>query len=245
MKVYCSTCGCEIKEEDVLGVGTFDGNIGKYAGNTFVSFTCPQCHKKKYQFVNENPFQKDRDPHVRIHPELNTDELVLSKRAALIDCNDIIDFHRELSHISSVDDFLQSCVKEKESDSSQVGLTITQPVDVYHLFSRLNGLQKKRLLVCLLNRKNQVVAWEFMGEGMSRPISYSPQEIFRTALLLEEEVNIILAQFQNGPLSPPTKKDVLRAKRLVKSGRILGIEILDFILIHREGFKSLEQMDLF
>lgn len=245
MKVYCSTCGSQIEEKDVLGVGTFDRDIGKYAGNTFVSFICPQCQKKKYQFVTENPFQKNADLHMSIHPELNNDELVLTKRTPLIGCNDIIDFHRDLSEIISVDDFLKSCKEKREAYSTQVGLTITQPVDIYNLFIKINGLSSKRLMVCLVNRKNQVVTWESLGEGMSRPISYSPQEIFRTAILIEEDVDIILAQNQRMELGPPSKKDILRTKRLVKSGRILGIEVLDFILIHQDGFQSFEQMDLF
>lgn len=245
MKVYCSSCGSEVEEKDVLGVGTFDSDIGKYAGNTFVSFICPLCHKKKYQFVTENPFRREEDFHVNIHPELNNQELVLTKRAPLINCDDIIDFHLELTEIASVDDFLQVCVKEKDLYTTQTRPTITQPVDIYNLFVQKNGFDYKRLMICLINSKNQVVTWETMGEGMSRPISYNPQEIFKTALLLEEDVDIILAQNRGIPMGSPSKKDILRTKRLIKSGRILGVEVLDFVLIHRDGFQSFEQMDLF
>ncbi len=246
MKVFCASCGTEIQEEDVLGVGTFDRDIGKYAGNTFVSFICPQCQRRKYQFVTENPFKSETGQEFSVHPELNADELVLSKRAARIDCNDIIDFHRNLTDIQSVDDFLQVCVREKDDYSSYVGMVISQPVDIYNLFVKYNGLNKDRLMVCLVDTQSRVVTWETRGEGMSKDISFSPQEIFQTALLLDEDVNIIIAHnsCQQRSSSSPSKKTILRTKRLVKAGRILGIEILDHILISPEGFQSFEQLDL-
>ncbi len=241
-KLICSTCGVEIQEQDVLGIGTFDKNIGKFAGLTVVTFRCSNCHQKEYQVVDHNPFTKTSE--INVHPELTPEEVVLVQREASISCNDQVDFFEQMKMIKTVDEFLVKCSQHRFEKMTHVGQEIQTPTDVYNLFVKYNGLDKKRMMVVFLDEESKLVSWELFGEGTTKRINFDPKNIFRTALLLPQQVSVILAHNHFTHISTPSKKDILRTKRLVKAGEILGIDFLDHVLIHQEGYKSFDQLNL-
>ena len=244
MKIFCSQCGAEVKEKDILGVGTFDQNIGKYAGTTFVTFECSSCHRKEYQLLSQNPFQKSRPNDVSEHPELTPEEVMISERQSNFEANDLIDFHCRLQEIETIKEFLTLCSIQRKVLVEDQGQIIKQPQDIYNLFLKYNDPEKKRLMIFLVDEDNRLLTWETIGEGTKQQVSFDPQVIFRLPILFKGEAAVILAQNINTAQNHPNKKDVLRTKRLVKAGEILGIEILDHVVIHKKGFFSFDELNL-
>lgn len=241
-KVFCSSCGREIQEQDVLGIGVFDKHIGKYAGLTVVTFICSSCHQKEYQVIDRNPFASIAE--ITIHPELTAEELMLVQREAGIHCNEQLDFYEAIQKIQTIDEFLIKCNQSRFERQTNVGQFVKTPTEVYNLFLKYNGLDKKRLMLMILDDESRLVTWELFGEGTNKRINFDPKTIFRTALLLPQKVSIILAHNHFTPLTNPSKKDILRTKRLVKAGEVLGVDFLDHVVIHQEGYKSFEQLNL-
>ncbi|AZR72696.1 hypothetical protein BBF96_04395 [Anoxybacter fermentans] len=241
-KLVCSTCGVEIQEQDILGIGTFDRNIGKYAGLTVITFRCSKCHQKEYQVIDHNPFSKINE--ISIHPELTPEEMMIVQREASINCDDQLDFYEAIKEIDTVEEFLIKCNLNRFEKLKKVGQIIQTPTDVFNIFVKYNGLDKKRMMVLFLDEENRLVTWELFGEGTNKPISFDPKNIFRTALLLPQKVSVILAHNHFTQLSTPSKKDILRTKRLVKAGEVLGVEFLDHVIIYEEGYKSFDQLNL-
>ncbi len=244
MKIFCSHCGVEVNERDILGVGTFDPNIGKYAGTTFVTFECPSCHRKEYQLLSQNPFPKSRVGDVSAHPELTQEEVILTQREPTITTNDLIDFYGHIEKVNTVKEFLTLCSVHRKVMVEDQGQTIARPRDVYNLFVKYNSLEQQRMMVLLIDEDNNLVTWDTLGDGSKEEISFEPRNIFRTPLMLKNDAAIILAHCIETIKSHPEKKDILRIKRLVKAGRILGIDIIDYIVIHKGGYYSFDQLNL-
>lgn len=244
MKIFCSQCGAEVRENDILGVGTFDKNIGKYAGTTFVTFECSSCHRKEYQLLSQNPFQKSKASDISVHPELTPEEVVLVQREPNISCNDLIDFHSQLSTVETIKEFLTLCSVQRKVMVEDQGQFIKEPRDVYTIFSKYNTMEQKRLMLLLVDDDNHLLTWDIMGEGTRQPISFEPQVVFRTAMIVKGETALILAQNLDTIQNHPSKKDILRTKRLVKAGEILGIDVLDHVIIHKGGFFSFDELNL-
>ncbi|MCK4260698.1 MAG: JAB domain-containing protein [Halanaerobiales bacterium] len=241
-KLNCTHCGGEIQKQDLLGIGTFDKNIGKYAGQTVVLFRCNKCHQKEYQVVDLNPFEDIVE--ITLHLELSSEEVFLAKREPSINCNDQLDFYESIQQISSVEEFLVKCNLNRFEKMTHVGQFVQSPTDVYNLFVKFNGLDKKRMMIFFLDEESRLITWELLGEGTNKRISYDPKLVFRTAMLLPKKASIILAHNHLNHLSNPSKKDILRTKRLVSAGEVLDVDFLDHVIILQEGFKSFEQLNL-
>lgn len=244
MKIFCSQCGAKIGEKDILGIGTFERNIGKYAGTTFVTFECSSCHRKEYQLLSQNPFQKKKPTEVSAHPELTPEEILLSQRETIIAADDIIDFYRQLKRVSTIKEFLALSATQRKDLTEDQGLLIKDPKDVYNIFTKYNDIDKKRLMILVVDAENHLLNWEVRGEGTKHPISFEPNIIFRMPLILKGEAALILAHNLASADQKPSKKDVLRIKRLVKAGEILGIDLLDNVVIHKGGYFSFDDLNL-
>ena len=230
LNVHCWRCGARINRDDFLGLGHFDQNIGKYKGKGFVAFNCPKCNKARYQILDDN-------------------FVTLNKRKGsscpddTIDLDQVIDFYQSLCQIKTIDTFLERCEIAAKTINPEVKKAILQPVDVYNLFCELNSSNLKRLMVLILDSNSHLITWEFLGETTGRPISFEPKTIFHTPFLMEEKVSVIIAQNLYKHFTQPTQKDILMTKRLIKAGKVLGVEFLDHIVIEENGFHSYDQLN--
>lgn len=233
LNVYCWRCGTKINEENVLGLGHFDQNIGRYRGKGFVAFNCPKCNKARYQILDANYTALQKSISKTLH----------SGSPEVIDIDQVIDFHKMLNEINTIDSFLEMCETTSRPISTEMKKPILQPADVYNLFIELNSYSLKRLMILTLDKDNYLVSWEFLGEGSNRPISFEPKTIFHTPFLLDEQVSIIIAQNLYTNFTQPTQKDIMMTKRLIKAGKIIGVEFLDHIVIEKNGYYSYDQLN--
>jgi DNA repair protein RadC len=226
LNVYCWKCGTRINEENILGLGYFSQQIGKYRGKGFIAFNCPQCKKERYQIL-----------------DVNLNAVSGNFSVDLIDINQVIDFYRVLKDVKTVENFLERCEASISSINSEIKRAILQPLDVYKLFAELNDANFKQLMILTLDKDNYLINCEFLGEGANRPVSYEPRTIFRVPLLMKEKTAVIIAENFNKHFTQPTQKEILMTKRLIKAGKILGIDFLDHIVIEDNGFHSYDQLN--
>ncbi|ACL69823.1 JAB domain-containing protein [Halothermothrix orenii] len=238
INVYCWRCGTKVSKKDILGLGHFDQQIGKYQGKKFIAFKCPKCKKARYQILDTDlfSFQKKTSQKFKNSPGVNNE--------AGIDIDQVIDFYKVLNDIDTVDNFLEKCEMASDTISTELDKPIVQPLDVYNLFCELNTTNDKRLMILTLDEDNYLITWEFLGEGTNKPIKLDPKTIFHTSFLLEEKTSVIIAENMNDNFTRPSQKDVLVTKRLVKAGKILGIDFLDHIVIEADGYHSYDQLNL-
>lgn len=95
--------------------------------------------------------------------------------------------------------------------------------------------------VCLyLNTKNQVIHQQTVFIGSLNASIVHPREVFKEALK-RSAASIIC--FHNHPSGDPTpsREDIDVTKRLSESGKVLGVELLDHIIIGDQSFISLKE----
>ena len=118
---------------------------------------------------------------------------------------------------------------------------IQDPKDAVELGKRfLEESDREQLLVCCLDAKNQPTAINVVSVGNLNSSIVHPREVFKPAIL-SNSASIIL--FHNHPSGDPTpsKEDTNITERLKESGKILGIELIDHIIIGDNSYCSLKE----
>ena len=110
-------------------------------------------------------------------------------------------------------------------------LTINGPEDVANFVaSDMAALEQEHLRVALLNTRNEVLSTEDVYIGNVNSSVVRPAEVFRPAI--RSNATSIIA-VHNHPSGDPTPSgaDVSITRDLVESGKMLGIELLDHLII--------------
>jgi DNA repair protein RadC len=93
---------------------------------------------------------------------------------------------------------------------------------------------------CLyLNRKNQVISLETISIGGLANALVHPREVFKPAVKRSAAAVILIHNHPSGDPTP-SKEDINITKRLIESGKLLGIEVLDHIIIGDGRYFSLK-----
>ncbi len=98
----------------------------------------------------------------------------------------------------------------------------------------LDESDREKLLLCCLNTKNEPTDLNIVSVGSLNTSIVHPREVFKVAIL-SNSASIIL--FHNHPSgdSIPSKEDINITKRIKESGKILGIELIDHIILGDDG----------
>ena len=124
----------------------------------------------------------------------------------------------------------------------QENTTIVEtPEDVYKLSKRIHRLKKEHFLAYLLDARNMLIAEETISVGTLTMAVVHPREVFEPAIR-HSAAGIVLVH--NHPSGDPTPGDEDRrlTERLVQAGKLMGIEILDHVIVTRNGYTSLKEL---
>ncbi len=122
--------------------------------------------------------------------------------------------------------------------------TVASPHDVNNLLmAEMAFLEQEHLRVVLLNTRNQVLAIPEVYRGNVNTAVVRVAEVFRDAV---REGCPALIVVHNHPSGDPTPSadDAVITKQIVEAGRLLNIDVLDHVIIARQGFTSLKQLGL-
>ena len=100
------------------------------------------------------------------------------------------------------------------------------------------GHEDREHFVCLhLDAKHHVVAAETVATGSLTIAIVHPREVFKAAIKSNSAAIIVAHNHPSGD-SAPSEEDFALTRRLVASGKLLGIPILDHLVIGDEGGHS-------
>jgi DNA repair protein RadC len=123
-------------------------------------------------------------------------------------------------------------------------VSITTPEDVYELVKdELANADRERFLSILLSTRNMVIGIETVGIGTINTCMVTARELFKSALLANAHSVILCHNHPSGDLTP-SDDDIALTRRISDVGDIMGITVLDHLIVGRDGFKSLKQMNL-
>jgi DNA repair protein RadC len=124
---------------------------------------------------------------------------------------------------------IKQVIQEVEGGEQYI---VRSPEDGAKIASQFIGDDDREVFFVMnLNTKNRVVAVHRCHVGSLNSSIVTPREVFKSAILNNCASIIVSHQHPSQNVSP-SDEDFAVTRRLVKSGRILGIEVLDHLIVN-------------
>lgn len=119
--------------------------------------------------------------------------------------------------------------------------TIRSPEDgADYIMEEMRSLVQEHFVVIFLNTKNQIIHSQTIFIGSLNASIVHPREVFREAVK-RSAASIICAHNHPSGDPTPSQEDIHVTRRLVESGKMIGIELLDHLIIGDRKFISLKE----
>ncbi|MCK5493483.1 MAG: DNA repair protein RadC [Candidatus Omnitrophica bacterium] len=119
-------------------------------------------------------------------------------------------------------------------------ILLNSPQLVFEYLRERIGKKKKEhfTIICLDTRNNLII--EEVSVGTLNASLVHPREVFKKAIL-NNSAHVIIAHNHPSGDPSPSEDDIVTTRRLVESGKILGIAVTDHIIVTQNGFVSLKE----
>ncbi len=122
---------------------------------------------------------------------------------------------------------------------NDIGLSVIRTAkDAYEYLRDISSLPKEQLRGIYLDTHNRVIHDEVISIGTINTNIVHPREVFRPALEYGA-VAVVLAHNHPSGIVTPSNADIEVTRQLVQAGRIIGINVLDHVVITKDGFQSI------
>jgi len=118
-----------------------------------------------------------------------------------------------------------------------------KPKDVWNELRDLRDHKKEHFVIFYLDTRNQEIKREIISIGSLNANLVHPREVFEPAVRNLAAQVILAHNHPSGDLEP-SEDDLKITNRLVESGKILGIEVLDHIIVVKNAFLSFKERGL-
>ena len=102
---------------------------------------------------------------------------------------------------------------------------------------------KEHFKLILLNPRNKIIGVSTISIGTLNASLVHPREVFKDAIM-HSAASVVLAHNHPSGDPEPSEDDLKITKKLVDSGKILGIEVIDHIIIGKNNFCSFKERGL-
>ena len=119
------------------------------------------------------------------------------------------------------------------------------PLDVADfLMPRLRYAAKEQFVVILLNNKNKVIGTEVVSEGSLSSSIVHPREVFTPAILHHAAAIMVAHNHPSGDPKPSIEDEEV-TRLLLRSGKVLGIPMIDHVIIGDGNYYSFLENEAF
>ena len=122
-------------------------------------------------------------------------------------------------------------------EKSEKEIYINSPEDIIKELAHIKENKKENFVVLYLDARNKLIYKETVSIGSLNANLVHPREVFEPAVRYLA-AQIVLAHNHPSGDPEPSEDDLVITKKLVESGKILGIEIFDHIIIVKDDFFS-------
>ncbi len=104
---------------------------------------------------------------------------------------------------------------------------------------KLRFKDREHFLVILLNTKHEIIGHDLVSIGTADRTFAEPKEVFKLALKMGSYAIAVCHNHPSGHINP-SLADINLTKRLVDSGKLLGIPLVDHLIIGENDYYSLK-----
>ena len=120
---------------------------------------------------------------------------------------------------------------------------ILSPREVWEALKDIRESKKEHFVAFFLDTQNREIKRELISIGTLNASLIHPREVFEPAIQ-HLASHIILAHNHPSGSLEPSDEDIAITKRLSDSGRLLGIEVLDHVIVTGGGYTSFKEKNL-
>lgn len=120
---------------------------------------------------------------------------------------------------------------------------IHTPEDTIKMVGGIKNNKKENFVALYLDARNKLIHQETISIGSLNTSVVHPREVFEPAIS-HLAAQIILVHNHPSGDPEPSNEDIAITKRMAESGKILGIEITDHIIVAKNGFISFKAKQL-
>jgi DNA repair protein RadC len=118
-------------------------------------------------------------------------------------------------------------------------IQINNDQDAYELVKEeMVNSDREIFLSIMLTVRNELIGVETVSIGSVTASIIMPREVFKSAILANAVSVILCHNHPSGDLKP-SREDISVTKKLIETGELLGIKVLDHLIVTHKGFKSL------
>jgi DNA repair protein RadC len=129
-------------------------------------------------------------------------------------------------------------VEDKET------ILVFSPEEILFELKHIRASRKEHFVAFYLDVRNRIIKKETISIGTINASLVHPREVFEPAVQYSA-ASIILAHNHPSGISTPSNEDLKLTARLIKVGKLLGIEIIDHIIIAEKEHVSLKERGYF
>jgi DNA repair protein RadC len=105
---------------------------------------------------------------------------------------------------------------------------------------KLQDKKKEHFYALYLDTKNQIIEEKLVSKGILNASLIHPREVFNPAIRASSNSVILVHNHPSGNYTP-SKEDKEVTKLLDNAGNLLGINVLDHIIIGKDGYYSFKE----
>jgi DNA repair protein RadC len=134
--------------------------------------------------------------------------------------------------------------KRENLEADEESFDIKNPEAVFKLMSSsIKDKAKEHFKLILLNSRNKKIGISTISIGTLTTSLVHPREVFKDAIM-HSAASVILAHNHPSGDPEPSEDDLKITRKLVESGKILGVEVIDHIIIGKTNFYSFREKGL-
>jgi DNA repair protein RadC len=115
---------------------------------------------------------------------------------------------------------------------------ISSPKDFFELFQPIFKEEPVEIfVVAWLSSANRIIGFEKVSVGNINSSIVDPRSVFRSAIV-SNSASIIVAHNHPSGNNEPSEEDISITKKLVESGKLLGVHVFDHIIFAEDTYTS-------
>lgn len=134
--------------------------------------------------------------------------------------------------------------EQKNQEERKKYSSVTSPDELYNILKeKIQNFSKEHFYVISLDTRNNFIGIDEISVGTLTASLVHPRETFESAIK-RHAAQIVIAHNHPSGETDPSEDDLKITKRLVDAGKIMGIEVLDHIIVTKNGFLSFKEKNL-
>lgn len=117
---------------------------------------------------------------------------------------------------------------------------LDSPKTIVAQLADLRGKQKEYFIALYLNARNQLILKETISVGTLTASLVHPREVFEPAIR-HFASSVVIAHNHPSNNPEPSEEDIKLTETLIRTGKILDIDLLDHIIVTNNGYTSFKE----